>query len=172
MGTPLNKFYRYLLTHKIRIPLQKQFGKGNKNRNIISGIITIIHSSSFICIVYIFYISDGLIILEISCNFDTNYPSIFLVLTILLFNLVLIMTRIIERTQQVFHFVMVCIYSYVYLRNRNWIMWLYFSSIQQTTYFLHDHLNSEPLFKSFVAWHYICIVDVWHLKCFWWESWK
>ena len=73
MGTPLNKFYRYLLTHKIRIPLQKQFGKGNNNRNIISGIITIIHSSSCICIVYIFYISDGLIILEISCYLFTSY---------------------------------------------------------------------------------------------------
>ena len=77
MGTPLNKFYRYLLTHKIRIPLQKQFGKGNNNMNIISGIITIIHSSGYICIVYIFYISDGLIVDITSCNFDTNYHTVF-----------------------------------------------------------------------------------------------
>ena len=39
MGTPLNKFYLYLLTHKIRIPLQKQFCQDNNLRAIISSVM-------------------------------------------------------------------------------------------------------------------------------------
>ena len=58
MGTPLNKFYRYLLTHKIRIPLQKQFCQDDNHMTIISGVITNIFSFDICEFLLSFIVSD------------------------------------------------------------------------------------------------------------------